>query len=113
MLICPKCKSEYQEGYKSCNDCKCNLIEIPEAIPEKTARNKHLRLMIPFIIGIILILCSPFLSYKLTTQYFIPGGTGIYNNDHFIWMLHAYQYSFLLVGGLLCFITILQHKKEN
>ena len=27
MLICPNCKSEYQEGYAICNDCQCELIE--------------------------------------------------------------------------------------
>ena len=30
MLICPKCKSEYREGYKICSDCKAELIEIPD-----------------------------------------------------------------------------------
>jgi hypothetical protein len=111
MLICPNCKSEYQEGYKICNECKCELVEIPEVVPENTSSIKSLIKMISFIIGILSILCSPILSYKLTSMFFVPGGNGIYNNDHFMWMLHAYQYSFLLVGGLLCIIFILQNKK--
>ena len=29
MLICPKCKYEYEEGFSVCNDCGCQLIEKP------------------------------------------------------------------------------------
>ncbi len=30
MLICPKCKSEYREGFKVCSDCKVDLIDVEE-----------------------------------------------------------------------------------
>jgi hypothetical protein len=105
MLICPKCKSEYQEGYKECSECKCELIEIPD----DTEKSKSFKLgtIIPFIVGISLILCSPIISYKLTSTYFIPNGTGIYDPKQFIWMLNAYDYSFLLVGSFICLPCIL------
>lgn len=28
MLVCPKCKSGYREGFKVCSDCKVELIDI-------------------------------------------------------------------------------------
>ena len=27
MLICPKCKCEYREGFKVCTDCGVELVE--------------------------------------------------------------------------------------
>ncbi|WP_243278104.1 hypothetical protein [Clostridium yunnanense] len=29
MLVCPKCKCEYEEGYTVCNDCNCKLVHGP------------------------------------------------------------------------------------
>lgn len=43
MLICPICKSEFQEGYKICSDCKCELIEIPDVV-EKDSTMKGVSL---------------------------------------------------------------------
>lgn len=47
MLICPKCKCEYQEGYTVCNDCKCELVKVPEAAEGDILVNKD-----PKIIGL-------------------------------------------------------------
>ncbi|MBZ9686771.1 hypothetical protein G9F72_010585 [Clostridium estertheticum] len=33
MSWCPKCKCEYREGFTSCSDCGCELVEVLE--PEK------------------------------------------------------------------------------
>jgi hypothetical protein len=114
MLVCPKCKSEYQEGYSVCNDCNCDLIEIPE-ITEESNTNKNASKIIQFVLGILLVLLTPIISYKLTSMYFIPNGTGQYDNEQFIWMLKAYQYSFLFVGGINCLPYIFHccknHKK--
>jgi len=106
MLICPKCKSEYQNGFKICSECKCELIEIPETVEEETF-NKIGLTRILLIIGVLLILCSPILSYKLTSTYFIPNGNGQYITEQFTWMLNAYHYSFLFVGGIICLPCIL------
>ena len=58
MLICPKCKNEYQEGYKICSDCKEELIEIPD-IPQKTTISKDVS-MKRTLIGITLLISSTF-----------------------------------------------------
>lgn len=68
MLIWPKCKCEYQKGYTICNDCKCELIEVPEVdeknIPvEKDSKKNRLlgRLLIfgaVFVMGIIILMSS-------------------------------------------------------
>jgi hypothetical protein len=47
MLICPKCKCEYEEGYTVCNDCNCKLVHEPLA---KDA-NLHVK-KLPKIIGL-------------------------------------------------------------
>jgi len=31
MSWCPKCKCEYREGFTSCSDCGCELVEVLEA----------------------------------------------------------------------------------
>jgi len=33
MSWCPKCKCEYREGFTTCSDCGCKLVEVLE--PEK------------------------------------------------------------------------------
>ncbi len=55
MLICPKCKSEYQEGYHICSDCKCDLIEIPDPIKRETIKSANMK---KIIIGIVLLISS-------------------------------------------------------
>jgi hypothetical protein len=106
MLLCPKCKSEYQNGLKVCSDCKCELIEKPEIVEEVTFNKVGLTIF-SFIVGVLFILCSPMLSYKLTTIYFIPNGNGQYITEQFNWMLNAYHNSFLFVGGIICVPCIL------
>jgi|GEM_PF-3818316 hypothetical protein len=56
MLVCPKCKSEYQEGYKICNDCKEELIEIPETLKKDTITKDVI--MKKTLIGIALLISS-------------------------------------------------------
>lgn len=110
MLICPVCKSEYQEGYKVCSDCKSELIEIPDVIKKtKPAKEEAKRQSIIgmlattlFVIGLLLILYSPTISYQFTIDYFIPNGNGTYNPDYLIWMLKASHTSFLLAGSIIC-----------
>jgi hypothetical protein len=68
MLICPKCKCEYQEGYTICNDCECELVDIPEVIEEDMLVNKNSKIIgltgkilifgAVFVIGIIILLSS-------------------------------------------------------
>lgn len=106
MLICPKCKSEYQNGVEICSDCKCELIELPKIVKNGTSHKRWLTI-IPFIIGILLVLFSPMLSFYFTSSYFLPNGSGQYINEQFTWMLNAYHYSFLLVGGILWLACIL------
>lgn len=110
MLLCPVCKSEYQEGYKTCSNCKCDLIEVPEVIE----KNRPIKSgpIIQFILGISIILFSPFMSYQLTTRFFIPNGNGYYDPDQFKWMLSAYHQSFLLIGSLIIFPCLLNWIKN-
>jgi len=106
MLLCPKCKTEYEEGYTVCSDCGCELIEQPKVQEEIIKENKGL-LISGFIIGILIILGSARLAYKLTSMYFIPNGNGEYNMEQFLWMLKAYHQSFLLAGIIICLPCII------
>jgi hypothetical protein len=56
MIICPKCKIEYREGYKFCSDCKEELIEIPDD-SEKDIISKNDSLK-KTLIGIALLISS-------------------------------------------------------
>lgn len=68
MLICPNCKSEYQEGYVICNDCECELIEKPEVDEEDMNVKKDSKISqfigkilifgAAFVIGFIILLSS-------------------------------------------------------
>jgi hypothetical protein len=41
MLICPKCKCEYREGFKKCSECDCDLIEsLSEGKQDKIRNSK-------------------------------------------------------------------------
>ncbi|MBU3145412.1 hypothetical protein [Clostridium sp. CF012] len=101
MLICPKCKIEYREGYTVCSDCGDQLIEQPE-IKDETINKKQDLKIFQFVIGILIILFSAIMSHKLTSMYFLPNGDGQYNMDEFFWMLNAYHYSFLIIGIIIC-----------
>lgn len=107
MLICPICKSEYQEGYKVCSDCKCELTEIPDVIEER--RTVKAAVLIQFIVGLLIILFSPMISYHFTSGYFTPKGTSFltYDPDQFLWMLNAYHLSLLLAGFIICLPSII------
>lgn len=121
MIICPKCKTEYEEGYTVCSDCGSKLMEQPKVQEEVIkGKNRFLTaefitgiLIIQFIIGILIILCSTIFSYKLTLEYFVPNGSGQYSADHFLWMLKAYHFSFLLTGIIICSPCILYWFRAN
>lgn len=112
MLLCPKCKTEYEERCTVCSDCGSKLIEQPEVHEELIKENKDFKI-IQFIAGILLILCSHMLSYKLTLMYFATNGSGKYRMEDFLWMLKAYHYSFLVVGIIICLPCIIYWYKGN
>lgn len=68
MLICPKCKCEYQEGYTVCNDCECELVDVPEVAEKDMLVKNNSKIIglngkllifgVVFIIGIIILMCS-------------------------------------------------------
>lgn len=98
MLVCPVCKSEYQDGYKVCSDCKCDLIDVAEE-KEEELNLKGVARFVTFIGGILLIFFAPIISYKLTSRYFFSNG---YISEQFNWMLSAYHYSLLIIGVIIC-----------
>ncbi|MCB2299910.1 hypothetical protein [Clostridium tagluense] len=111
MLVCPICKSEYRDGYIVCSDCECELIEKPEVDEEDKPVKKGSKIS-QFIMGVLIIICSPVLSHKFTSMYFISNGVVQYNNEQFMWMLKAYQASFLLIAGIICLHCILYWYKN-
>ncbi|GFZ30008.1 hypothetical protein CSC2_05340 [Clostridium zeae] len=68
MLVCPTCKCEYEEGYTFCNDCNCELVQVPEVSNENIIVNKvpkkvvlTVRSLISvavFVVGIIILMSS-------------------------------------------------------
>lgn len=72
MLVCPKCKCEYEEGYTVCNDCNCELVHVPEANDENVPDKKMPKVIglagrtlifgAIFVIGIIILISSTSLA---------------------------------------------------
>ena len=56
MLICPKCNSEYREGYTICSDCQCELIEKPKGKEDDIPVKMDTKLK-KSIISIIMVMC--------------------------------------------------------
>jgi len=110
MLKCPNCGCEYREGFTTCSDCKCDLIEVPDA-PKDDVKNSTIMQtcfsVILFLLGLIFIFNSPIIAHKLSYRYFFPGGSGSCNPEDLIAMTQAYNYSLLLIGFLICLPCIL------
>ncbi len=73
MLICPKCKTEYREGYKICSDCKEELIEIPN-VPAKDTIKKDDRIT-RTLIGISLLISSALVYIGISISATIYGSS--------------------------------------
>ena len=82
MLICPKCKTEYEEGYTICSDCESKLTQLPQ-INEDIAKEKMNVKIFSFILGVLIILCSTMISLKLTKIYFFSNGNGEFSMEEF------------------------------
>lgn len=106
MLICPKCETEYRDEYTTCSDCGSQLVYKPEVKVEILKTKEHFKIF-QFIIGIIIILFSTIISYKLTARYFFSNDNGEYNMESFLWMLNAYHYSLLVIGIIICLPCII------
>jgi hypothetical protein len=85
MLICPQCKSEYQQGYKICSDCKCELIEISDSKENnknsKSTNSKNILIGVALLISSILLyigIAIPTVIYasQLTEWYSDKGKIG-------------------------------------
>lgn len=117
MLKCPECGCEYQQGYQTCSDCKCELIEVPESSSVSTkyfSQTFHNIIhIIIFILGLILIFNAPIFSRNLAHGYFFPGGNGVCDPDQLMAMTQGYLYSLLLIGFLVCLPCILYWYKKQ
>lgn len=41
MSWCPKCKYEYREGFTTCSDCGCELVEMLEATKDESIEENN------------------------------------------------------------------------
>lgn len=121
MLICPKCKCEYENGYTICNDCECKLIEIPEVAVEDMLVKKYStisqligKLLIfgaVFIIGIIILMCSINLGDNEMSNIMKAHGGSMDTNTYIIYLEQSIiKYRIMgsilsLLGGLGVLIT--------
>jgi hypothetical protein len=93
MLICPKCKCEYQEGYTVCSDCECELVDEPKTDDEDMPNNKDSKvsgkLLIfgaVFIIGIIILVSSISLADIEISNIMEAHGGSIDTNKYIIYL---------------------------
>jgi hypothetical protein len=96
MLICPKCKCEYQVGYTVCSDCECELINVPEVDYEDRAVNKQSKIIgltgkllifgAVFAIGIIILMISINLADIEMTKIMDAHGGSMDTNKYIIYL---------------------------
>lgn len=122
MLICPKCKCEYQVGYTICNDCKCELAEFPivgeKDMPvEKDSKInpfivKLLIFSAVFVIGIIILISSTNLGDYEVSNIMKAHGGSMDTNQHILYLEQSIiKYRTLgsilsLLGGLGALLTV-------
>ncbi|MFL0269364.1 hypothetical protein [Candidatus Clostridium radicumherbarum] len=122
MLICPKCKCEYQDGNTICNDCKCELIELAEATEKNMLIEKDLKknlligklltFGIVFAIGIIILINSLNLGDNEMSNIMKAHGGSMDTNQYIIYLEQSIiNYKIVgsilsLLGGLGVLLTI-------
>jgi hypothetical protein len=110
MLICPKCKCEYQEGYTICSDCKCALVDLPEVSEKNMPVEKDLKknrvigkLLIfgaVFVLGIIILISSINLGdYEMSNIMKAHGGS--MDTNQYIIYLEQSIIKYRTVGSIL------------
>lgn len=110
MIICPKCKCEYQEGYTVCSDCECELVDIPEVDNEDTPSNKDSKiigltgkLMIfgaIFVIGIIILMSSISLA-DIEMSNIMDANGGSMDTNKYIIYLEQSVIKYRVLGSIL------------
>jgi hypothetical protein len=96
MLICPKCKCEYQEGYTVCSDCECELVEVPEFDDEDTPGSKNSKVIeltgkllifgVVFVIGIIILISNINLANIEMSNIMEANGGSMDTNKYMIYL---------------------------
>lgn len=110
MLICPKCKCEYQEGFRICKECECELIELPEVaeenmLVEKDTKTTQLigKLFIfgaVFVIGIIIIMSSINLGDNEISNIMKAHGGSMDTNQYIIYLEQSII-KYRIVGSII------------
>ena len=110
MLICPKCKCEYREGYTICNSCECELIEIPKVVEEdmlvkeklKTSQliGKLLIFSVVFVIGIIILMSSIKLGDNEISNIMKANGGSMDTNKYLIYLEQSII-NYRIIGSIL------------
>jgi hypothetical protein len=110
MLICPKCKCEYKEGYSVCNDCECELVDVPEVADEDMLVNKDSRIIgltgkllifgAVFVIGIIILMSSINLADIEMSNIMKAHGGGMDTNKYIIYLEQS-VIKYRIMGSIL------------
>jgi hypothetical protein len=114
MLICPKCKYEYEEGYRVCSDCGCDLVEVPEPDEEEMLVNKASKaigltekLLIfgaVFVIGIIILMSSISLADIEMSKIMASHGGSMDTNKYLIYLEQA-VIEYRTLGAILSLLS--------
>lgn len=64
MSWCPKCGYEYRDGYTTCSDCGCELVEKLEKSNKKKMKYSKISIFIAVISFLTLLYCVPQVSYN-------------------------------------------------
>lgn len=113
MLVCPKCKCEYEEGYTVCSDCNCKLVHVPLA-KDKNVPAKNMPKIIGltgrtlvfgaiFVIGIIILMNSIKLADSEMTNIMKTNGGNMDTSSYLIYL----EQSIIKFRTVGCILSVL------
>jgi len=99
-VICPKCKSEYEEGYTQCSDCGSDLVPYQAPlIPRKIITTKGISLL-KFGLALLFLVIFEFILVTIAYEFYFVyrmknggiSGSVISNVHPSIWILMTVEF---------------------
>lgn len=115
--ICPKCKTEYREGFINCSDCGTDLIDIIEQDQVVLIDSKDSHRLIALGMGFLYVAFSQILIVIMVHEFYfvyLRSNGGVYGGG--LQNIHPIIWGVIIIEILIAIIIIIwgfNFKKEN